>query len=58
MRLFSQSQPLLRSASWNLSALQPPPQFDSGGGPTIAHTVTISRRREDVDFVAAAASGD
>eukprot|EP00931_Biecheleriopsis_adriatica_P102735 TRINITY_DN77673_c0_g1_i1.p1 TRINITY_DN77673_c0_g1~~TRINITY_DN77673_c0_g1_i1.p1 ORF type:complete len:417 (-),score=76.49 TRINITY_DN77673_c0_g1_i1:32-1282(-) len=55
MRLFSQSAPLLRSASWTLPT---PALFEPGGGPTIVHAVDVSKRAEDVRLVSAAANGD
>ena len=54
-RLFSNAGPLERSASW---ALREPSLFDPGGGPTVAHTLEVSKRPEDLRLVSAAAAGD
>lgn len=53
--LFSSAGPLERSASW---ALPEPSLFQPGGGPTIAHTIEVSKRPEDLRLVSAAAAGD
>ena len=54
-RFFSNAGPLERSASWTL---REPALFDPGGGPTVAHTLEVSKRPEDLRLVAAAAKGD
>ena len=53
--VFSNVGPLERSASW---ALPEPALFHPGGGPTIAHTIEVSKRPEDLRLVSAAAAGD
>ena len=50
-RFFSNAGPLERSASWTL---REPALFDPGGGPTVAHTLEVSKRPEDLRLVAAA----
>ena len=54
-RFFSSAGPLERSASWTLPE---PALFDPGGGATVAHTLEVSKRPEDLQLVAAAAKGD
>eukprot|EP00439_Symbiodinium_sp_Y106_P074949 s2541_g14.t1 len=52
---FSRAGSLERSAAWELPW---PSSFDPGGGPTIAHTLEVSKRSEDVRLVRAAAAAD
>jgi len=54
-RIFSHSGRPLRPAPWDP---QSPSQFALGAGPTIAHTIEISTRPDDIAFVTAASEGN